>query len=203
VLGAASAAVVAVAQGAPWTWWQWSLMAVLAVDVVGGVAANGLASTTAFYHRRDGDLTGFGALLRHEAGFAAAHVHPFVVVALFPGGTWRWAAVTYVLCVVGSAVVRGSPLTLRRPVALAAGGLAIVSTGELTAPVALAWFAPVLVLKLVVAHAGAQDHAMSTVEDVVVAAQTVAPLSGTGSRCRLDLCQWCQAPASRPRSSRG
>lgn len=153
---AAAGALVAVAAigGVAWSWWQWALVLVLAVDVTGGVPANALGSAKRLYHSpAPPGLSLPHRLLRSPVGFAALHAHPVVLAALFPDATWAWAAAWYLLGVCGTAAVVAVPLYLRRPLAAAIATVALVAAPLVDAPAGLAWLGPVLVLKLVVAHA--------------------------------------------------
>ncbi len=145
LVGAASAvaagAVVAVAavQDVTWSWWQWTLVVVLTVDVAGGVAANALGSAKRFYHSPvPPGLPLPQRVLRSHVGFAAVHVHPFVLAALLPDATLGWAAAWYVLCLAGTAAVVGVPLFLRRPLAAAIVTVAVVAAPLAVAPAGLA-----------------------------------------------------------------
>ncbi|SNS28631.1 hypothetical protein SAMN04488107_2051 [Geodermatophilus saharensis] len=152
----ATGAVLAVAavQDVAWSWWQWVLVAALTVDVAGGVVANALGSAKRFYHSPvPPGLPLPQRVLRSPVGFAAVHVHPFVLAALLPDATLGWAAAWYVLCLAGTAAVVGVPLHLRRPLAAAIVTVAVVAAPLVAAPAGLAWFGPVLALKLVAAHA--------------------------------------------------
>lgn len=157
-LACAAAGAVAVAvtvpDGVDWRWWQWVVVLVLAVDVVGGVAANGLSTAKRLYHSPPAD--GAGAVVRlvhHPVGFSALHVHPFVVAAVLPGGGWGWALAWYLACVGATALVVAVPPYLQRPAALAVVALLLVLAPLGPPPDGLQWFGPVLALKLVLAHA--------------------------------------------------
>ncbi len=148
-----AAVAVAAAQGVGWSWWQWSLVLALTVDVAGGVVANSLGPAKRFYHSPTApDLALPLRVVRSHVGFSAVHLHPFVVAALLPGATWGWAAAWYVLCLAGTVAVVRVPLYLRRPLAAAVVTVAVVAAPLVDAPPGLAWFGPVLVLKLVAAH---------------------------------------------------
>ncbi|MGY1603116.1 hypothetical protein [Geodermatophilus sp. SYSU D00815] len=152
----AAGAVVAVAAAEPvtWSWWQWALVLVLTVDVAGGVPANALGSAKRLYHSpTPPGLSLPHRVLRSSVGFAALHAHPFVVAALFPDATWVWAGVWYLLSLGGTVAVVAVPLYLRRPLAAAAVTVALIAAPLVQAPAGLAWLGPVLVLKLVAAHA--------------------------------------------------
>ena len=149
----ASLVAVAAAQGVGWSWWQWPLVLVLTVDVAGGVVANALGSAKRFYHSPvPPGLPRLQRVVRDHVGFAAVHVHPFVVAALLPDATWSWAATWYLVGLAGTAAVVCVPLYLRRPLAAAVVTVAVIVAPLVDAPAGLAWLGPVLVLKLVAAH---------------------------------------------------
>lgn len=87
------------------------------------------------------------------SGYGAAHVHPFVVALLFPAQTWWASAVLYLGLVASALLITSTPLALRRPVAFACAA-ALITWTIVTAPTedALAWIAPLLVIKLLLAH---------------------------------------------------
>lgn len=146
----AAAAVTDVA----WSWWQWALVVLLTVDIAGGVPANALGSAKRLYHSPlPPGLPFRQRVLRSPVGFAALHVHPFLLAALLPDATWSWAATWYLASVVGTTAVMAVALYLRRPLAAAIVTVALVAAPLIDAPAGLAWFGPVLTLKLVAAHA--------------------------------------------------
>jgi hypothetical protein len=154
VAAAAAVVVVAVAQEVAWSWWQWALVLVLAVDVAGGVTANALGSAKRLYHSPvPPGLPLPQRVVRSHVGFAAVHVQPFVLAVLLPDATAGWAAAWYAVALAGTAAVVAVPLYLRRPLAAAVVTVAVVAAPLVAAPAGLAWFGPVLVLKLVAAHA--------------------------------------------------
>jgi hypothetical protein len=141
-------------QGVDWSWWQWLLVVVLAVDVAGGVPANALATAKRFYHSPAPDDSPKGTrLVRNHVVFSALHLHPFLVVAVLPDATALWAAAWYVVALSGTAAVVAAPLYLRRPLAAGWVTVSLLATPLAEAPAGLAWLGPVLVLKLVAAHA--------------------------------------------------
>jgi hypothetical protein len=153
---AAVAALVAVAavHDVAWSWWQWALVLALTVDVAGGVPANALGSAKRFYHSPvPAGSSPVERVLRSHVGFACLHVHPFLVAALLPDAGWGWAAAWYLLSLGGTAAVVAVPLYLRRPLAAAVVTVALVAAPLVDAPAGLVWLGPVLVLKLVAAHA--------------------------------------------------
>lgn len=137
-----------------WTWWRVAVVAVLLVDLVGGVVANASVPAKRLYHGPVPSSAGrLGRLLHDHMGFTALHIHPLVVAALLPDGSWWWGALWYGWALGGVAVVRAVPRRLERPVALGVATLGIVASAAIPAPVGLAWFPAVFLLKLVVAHA--------------------------------------------------
>jgi hypothetical protein len=153
---AALGVVVAAAQreGTAWSWWQWLLVGALVLDVVGGVVANALGTAKRLYHGPVPAGAGpVGRFVHHHVRFTALHVHPLVLVPLLPGATLTWALTWYVTCLAGVALVTRLPLHLQRPAALGVLAIALVLAPVVAAPDSLAWFGPVLVAKLVVAHA--------------------------------------------------
>lgn len=139
--------------GVTWEWWHWTIAAVLVADVVGGVVANGLAPAKRLYHATVPPSAGLvERAVRHPVVFAALHVHPFAVAALFPGAGLRWALGWYAVTVAGAAVVRRLPPPLQQPGALGVATVAVLAASAVGGPAGMAWLGPVLVLKLVVAH---------------------------------------------------
>lgn len=150
---AAAAVAVALIGDVDWEWWQWALVLFLAVDVAGGVPANALSTAKRFYHSpAPTRSTQTGRILRNPVAFAALHVHPFVAL-LLPEATLLWAITWYVVALVGTAAVAAAPLYLERPVAAVVVAVGLIAATALNPPTALAWFGPVLVLKLVLMHA--------------------------------------------------
>jgi hypothetical protein len=127
--------------------WAIALAVLLAVDVAGGVSVNASPAARAWWHRP-------GQGPRQLLLFTAAHLHPFVVAAAFHGDL-RAAATLYLGNLAAVAVIAAAPRPQQRPLALILAGLLITlstSTGP-PPPAGLEWFAPLLVLKLVAAHA--------------------------------------------------
>jgi hypothetical protein len=147
-------AAVAMAQDVPWAWWQWLVVLALTIDVAGGVAANALGTAKRFYHSPPPPgLRPLPRLLRHHVGFAAVHVHPFVVAALLADATLVWGTAWYLVSLGGTIMVVTAPLYLRRALAAGLVTTALVAAPLVDPPAGLAWLGPVLVLKLVAAHA--------------------------------------------------
>jgi len=140
--------------GAEWHWWHWLLVVGLAADLVGGVVANSLAPAKRLYHQPLADGHSRAEwILRNRLAFTALHVHPFLVAALFPGAGWAWAAGWYAAVLLGVGLVLAMPLQLKRPAGMGTAALAALAAGAADGPAGMDWLGPVLVLKLVVAHA--------------------------------------------------
>lgn len=136
----------AIAAGLGWSWLQLLVVAVLVFDVAGGITANATASGRRWWHRPE--LSD-----RDHFRFVAAHVHPFVLAALFVGVTWTGAAIVYGYLLVAAAVVLRVDPSIRRATSLALVALwLLVAPYAAVMPVGLEWFVPLLYLKLLVSH---------------------------------------------------
>ena len=122
------------------------VLAVLGFDIAGGVVVNATRAAARRFHHGP-------HWRRRSVLFVAAHVHPFVVALLFPEQTWWASAVLYLGLVVSALLITSTPLAARRPVAFACAA-ALITWTIVTAPTedALAWIAPLLVIKLLLAH---------------------------------------------------
>lgn len=137
-----------------WSWLTWAVVLLVALDVTGGVAANALGSAKRLYHAPLAPpVTRLDRVLHDHVAFTALHVHAFVLAAVVPDATWVWALWWYLVPLAGVIVVRSVPAYLERPVALGFATVALVAAPIAGTPEGLAWFGPVMVLKLVVAHA--------------------------------------------------
>ncbi|WP_097871301.1 hypothetical protein [Streptomyces sp. rh34] len=146
--GALAGTVIATALAlrAPYAWPALTVIAVVAFDLFGGTVVNATRSAKRRFHRP-------GRSWFHHFAFVAAHVQPFALALLVPGFGWISAGVVHALTLAGAACVLIAPADLRQPVAFAVSALAItVATTSVTVPGELAWFAPVLVIKLLLAH---------------------------------------------------
>lgn len=143
---AAFVAIQARMRGVDWTGLQWGLAIVFAVDLAGGVTMNASPAARRWWHRA-------GQGPRAHLGFALAHVHPFLVSMVFPALAWRAAAGIYGFMLGATALVLALPHRLRRPAAhaLFATGLMLGLLAWPRLP-GLEWFAPIYLLKLVLAH---------------------------------------------------
>jgi hypothetical protein len=132
--------------GLGWSWLQLLVVAVLVFDVAGGITANATASGRRWWHRP-------GLSERDHFRFVAAHLHPFVLAALFAGVTWAGAATIYGYLLVATAVVLRVDPSIRRASTLVLVALwLLVAPYAAVMPVGLEWFVPLLYLKLLVSH---------------------------------------------------
>ncbi len=151
ILGSALVAATAVAayalwQDLAWTSIQMAAAVLLALDLVGGVVANATTAAKRWYHRP-------GQGFRQHFTFVAVHIYPFLVAWLFRDGDWAFGFVIYGFLLLAALLILAAPLYLQRPVAMALAlvGLAL---GLMVFPPTpgMAWFVPVLCLKLLVSH---------------------------------------------------
>ena len=138
-----------------WSWWQYLLAGVIAADLCGGAVSNATNSTKRQYFGPDFEHAGgAGRVARSPVTFTALHIYPFVIVALFPGGTWGWATAMYAIVVASAVIVdRVVPRYLQRPVAMLVFVIALLISMFLVAPPGWAWFPVIYLAKLVLAHA--------------------------------------------------
>lgn len=138
-----------------WAGWQYLLAGVLAGDLFGGAVSNAANSTKRQYFGPDfAHARGVGRIVRSPVAFTALHIYPFIIVALFPGGSWGWAISMYAVAVAGAMLVdRVVPGYLQRPVAMLVFITAVAASLYLVAPPGWAWFPIVFLAKLVLAHA--------------------------------------------------
>ncbi|WP_054055688.1 hypothetical protein [Alloactinosynnema sp. L-07] len=125
------------------TGWRLALVAVLALDLAGGVLTNATNSAKRWYHRLPA--------ARPRLVFVSAHVLHLAAVAAFLGGTWTWFLVNALLLLGSAVLIESMPVELRRPVAMALlMALFLINLGWL--PAVLAWFPALFYLKLLVCH---------------------------------------------------
>lgn len=129
-----------------WSFVQFAVVALIALDVAGGVSDNASNSAKRWFHR-----PGHGT--RQHLTFVFAHVHPFVLAFLFPSLGWGAAATLYAYLLAAALVVVLIPLYLKRPVAfvLYCGAL-LIGLYVFNFPPGLEWFVPFFFMKLLVAH---------------------------------------------------
>jgi len=126
-------------------WWKSILLFIVAADASGGAVANFSASTDRYYSERPG--------LRWA--FILVHVIPPAVLYVLFGGPVAWWILLYVYTVAAAAVVNVVQEKDRQETAAAAFlvlGIVITLPFGLRMPF-LAWFAPVSMIKLILAFA--------------------------------------------------
>jgi len=126
---------------------QLALIALLALDVVGGVLTNATSTAKRWYHRP-------GQGWRQHLAFVSLHIiHVLLVALLFRGGDWGFCLGFSGYLMGASVVIMRSPLYLQRPVALGLYGLSLLGDRYLVPPTpGLEWFVPFLFLKILVSH---------------------------------------------------
>jgi hypothetical protein len=120
--------------------------AVVAFDLFGGAVANAVPAARRRWH-------GPGSSPTRHLAFVGAHVQPLLLALTSRGYGVGSAALLYGVTIVAAAVVVAAPPDLRRAVALSAATLGLGLVTVVAAPPAeLAWLAPVLLVKLLLAH---------------------------------------------------
>jgi hypothetical protein len=136
-----------------WSWWQVALVCVIAFDVVGGAVANASNSIKRTYGTQSiAAPTRTSRLVRSPIVFAAAHVHPIVLSLVLPGLGLGWGIGWYVSMLVAVVVVTTCPLYVQRPVAMICFVTLLGVSVFAGTPLAIAWFLPMFLAKLVLAH---------------------------------------------------
>ncbi|MEU8760058.1 hypothetical protein [Streptomyces sp. NPDC048659] len=145
--------LLAVGVGTSGLWHAWSaaqcaVVALIGLDLIGGVLTNATNAAKRWYHR-----PAPGAR-RTRLLFVSAHLlHLLAMGLVVLSGDWRWTLGNGALLLAGAAVVEFTPLQLKRPASMAVLMAAVlVNLFWLEVPAALAWFAPLFFLKLLVCH---------------------------------------------------
>lgn len=130
-----------------WSAGHYAILALLALDIGGGLIANATAVTRRWYQRP-------GQGVRQHLGFVALHfIHPLLVAWFFRAGDWLYFAVVYGWLLLATFLLLQAPAYLKSPLAYFFTGLAITISLLLFPPVAgLGWFIPFLYLKLLAGH---------------------------------------------------
>ncbi|MDB1086055.1 hypothetical protein PJ985_00465 [Streptomyces sp. ACA25] len=131
-----------------WSVVQILVVALVGLDLFGGVLTNATNAAKRWYHRADPGAR------RARLLFVSAHlVHLAAVGLIVLSGDWVWILGNSALLLCGAAAVEFAPLHLRRPVAMAMLMAALlVNLFWLQVPAVLGWFAPLFFLKLLVCH---------------------------------------------------
>lgn len=132
--------------GPDWSAWQVALVAVIALDLVGGILTNSTPAAKSWYHRPSPTAR------RTRLVFVASHLVPLALVGLvLLDQDWTWLAVSGVLLFTATLLIEFAP----RPVKLAVATgsyAAVLVLGLILAPLpeVLAWFPALFYLKLLV-----------------------------------------------------
>ncbi|MET9689483.1 hypothetical protein ABZY81_13510 [Streptomyces sp. NPDC006514] len=131
-----------------WNGLQWVVVVLIGLDLLGGILTNATNSAKRWYHRQDPGAR------RARLLFVGAHVlHLAAMGLLVLGGDRGWTLGNTALLLCAAVVVEFAPVHLKRPAAMACYSAAVVvNLFWLPVPVALAWFAPLFFLKLLVCH---------------------------------------------------
>lgn len=128
-----------------WTWYQLAVLAIFAFDMAGGMYV--LSSRSGNRYWRDPARPPW-----FPYAFLAAHVHPLVMAAAFPGISWEFGFLTYLYMLAAATSVLHARRHLQRPFALVLfvfGYLALSHIFPL--PDAWRWFILLYLVKLLVA----------------------------------------------------
>lgn len=122
------------------------VVTVVALDLFGGAVVNATDAAKRRFHAP-------GRSGRHHLGFVAVHLHPFLMALVVPEFGWGAAAAVYGMQVAGACAVLATPGRSRRPVAFGVTvlGVALALT-LLPIPTVVVWFAPIILVKLLLAH---------------------------------------------------
>ncbi|MER5965356.1 hypothetical protein [Streptomyces sp. NPDC002057] len=131
-----------------WSGAQCAVVALVGLDLIGGVLTNATNAAKRWYHR-PGPGVGRARML-----FVSAHLIHLVAMGLIVlSGDWRWTSVNAALLLAGAAMVEFAPLHLKRPVSMSVLMVAVlINLFWLEVPALLGWFAPLFFLKLLVCH---------------------------------------------------
>ncbi|MFH0178710.1 hypothetical protein [Streptomyces cacaoi] len=127
---------------------QLVVVALAGLDLIGGVLTNSTNAAKRWYHRPDPGAR------RARLLFVSAHlIHLAAMGLIVLSGDLAWTLANAALLLAGAVVVEFAPVHLRRPVAMALlMATVLVNLFWLPVPTALAWFAPLFFLKLLVCH---------------------------------------------------
>ena len=135
-----------------WSMLQSVVAVAFAFDIGGGVVVNTMRSARRWWHRGDQGT-------RQHLAFFLAHIHPFIIAAMWPGFDWWQAAALYVSMLAMTSLVLGVPVYLKRPVSFGLASIGIIiGVTVLAAPAGLVWLPPMYYVKLVMAHAVPNDR---------------------------------------------
>ncbi len=139
----------------PWAVWQVVIALAITADLIGGAVANALSSTKRQYQTPvTPGAKPWVRIVRNPVAFTVLHVYPLVVIALYPGGSWAWGIGWYAATIAAVMLVAWVvPGYLQRPTAMAIFVLAIPVAMAAPGPAGWSWLPPILMAKLLLAHA--------------------------------------------------
>ncbi|GAA2247880.1 hypothetical protein GCM10010232_38960 [Streptomyces amakusaensis] len=131
-----------------WSALELTIVVLAGLDLIGGVLTNATNAAKRWYHRQDPGTR------RARLTFVGAHLlHLGAMGLIVLPWDWTWTLVNSALLLTGAVAVEFTALHLKRPLAMAVFMTAVlVNLFWLETPVALAWFAPLFFLKLLVCH---------------------------------------------------
>jgi hypothetical protein len=122
------------------------IVALLALDLSGGIITNATSAAKRWYHRE-------GQGIRQHILFILPHgIHLLLLVGVFPGFAWWFFPVFYGYLVAATLLILYTPLYLQRPVAFICFAGVILLNGAFPPTHGLDWVIPFLFFKLLVSH---------------------------------------------------
>ncbi|MFF9870044.1 hypothetical protein ACF1G0_32445 [Streptomyces sp. NPDC013953] len=117
-------------------------------ESIGGVLTNATKAAKRWYHRPPPAARSARLL------FVSAHLLHLAAMGLIVlSGDWAWTLANSALLLTGALAVEFTPVQLKRPLSMAVFmTAALTNLFWLQVPTALAWFAPLFFLKLLVCH---------------------------------------------------
>jgi len=131
-----------------WSALHLAIVALASLDLIGGVLTNATNAAKRWYHRPA------PAARRTRLLFVSAHLLHLAAMGLIVlSGDWTWTLANSALLLTGALAVELTPVELKRPLSMAVFmTAALTNLFWLEVPTALAWFAPLFFLKLLVCH---------------------------------------------------
>lgn len=135
-----------------WSAAQFAVVAVVALDLIGGVLTNSTNAAKRWYHR---DLpAAVPGMTRTRMTFIGVHLFHLAVMAFVVlDGARTWLVVNALLLIGCAVAIEMLPLDVKRPGAMAAYmGVLTVNLAFFPQPAVLTWFTTFFFLKLLVCH---------------------------------------------------
>jgi len=133
---------------ASWTGWQVVVASYLAFDICGGIGTNATSSAKRWWHRKE------RRHFKNDMKFILPHFYmPLMITLAFFPGDWAFFFIIYGYLIFGAVTMAKLPLYLRRPVAMVLyTGALLMNAYLFEMPLLIAWFIPLIYLKLFIAH---------------------------------------------------